>query len=350
MVFSSKKVICIFISALFLLAILGLLFKYQSNFRNLFLSSRAIIIERVTPILQNTEDKSALVNDASDTKVTLLFAGDIMLSRSVGDKMLQKNDWRWPFLKITDYFKSADLVFGNLEGPISDGGKNVGSIYSFRADPRVATGLSQAGFRVLSVANNHIGDWGRVAMEDTFKYLEQVGIGVVGGGANEKIAHQPLLKEIRGTKIAFLAYTTLGARYMEAKGNLSGIAWVDKKRLVEDLIIARELVDIVAVSLHFGEEYQKQENNFQREMAHLAIDSGADLVVGHHPHIVQGFEKYKDGYIAYSLGNFIFDQNFSEETINGLLLKVILADKKINQIERVPIKINSEYQAEIKID
>ncbi|OGZ38921.1 MAG: AmmeMemoRadiSam system protein B [Candidatus Portnoybacteria bacterium RIFCSPLOWO2_01_FULL_43_11] len=276
---------------------------------------------------------------------TLMFVGDIMLSRSVGEKMKKENNWRWPFLEIADYLKEADLVFGNLEGPISDKGKKTNGDFSFRADPKAIEGLKYAGFNILSVANNHIGDWGKEAMEDTFKILKENNIGYIGGGHNKQEARSFITQKLdNGTKIAFLAYTNLVSRYWEAKDNISGIAWLDEKQMKEDIEKAKKQSDIIAVSMHFGEEYNIYHNKVQQFFARTAIDNGADLVIGHHPHVIQEIEKYKEGYIAYSLGNFVFDQLFSQETTQGLILKVLVEDKKIKDLEPVKIKISNSFQ------
>jgi poly-gamma-glutamate synthesis protein (capsule biosynthesis protein) len=281
--------------------------------------------------------------------VTLFFVGDIMLDRGVEAKIKKygQGDWKFPFLKIADTLKKSDILFGNLEGPISDKGRNVGSIYSFRADPKAIEGLNYAGFDILSVANNHFFDYTISALEDTFLRLKEANIDYAGGGFNEEEAYAPVIKEIKGVKIAFLAYTNLGSPSWQAGKNRSGIAWLTKERLEEGVKSARKQADIVIVSFHFGDEYQNQSNAVQKYFAHLAIDSGANLVVGHHPHVVQEIEKYNKGYIAYSLGNFIFDQNFSKETMEGLLLKVLVEDKKIKEVLPLNVKINEFFQPEI---
>ena len=269
------------------------------------------------------------IKKEGNSKIIILAVGDIMLNRGV-EYMVKKEgsgDFKFPFFKIADYFKKADILFGNLESVISDKGVKVGSIYSFRAEPQAIDGLVFTGFDILSVANNHIFDYGREAMEDNFKKLKEVGIDYLGGGFNEKEARSGIIKEIKGTKITFLAYTNKGTEYWQAIGNRSGIGWLDE-RIKEDIKKAKEKSDLVIVSLHFGEEYQTKPNEEQKYFAQLAIDSGADLVIGHHPHIVQLVEKYKDGVIAYSLGNFVFDQYFSEETMKGLLLEIIIENKK----------------------
>jgi len=281
--------------------------------------------------------------------IILMFIGDVMLDRGV-KYMVEKyggDDYKFPFLKIAEYLQKADILFGNLEGPISDKGVKVGSIYSFRANPEAIEGLVFAGFDVLSAANNHIFDYGREAMEDTFLRLKRAGIDFIGGGFNENQAHSPLIKEVRGTKIAFLAYTNLGTPYWSAKEERSGICWLKEEKLKENIKEAKKSADLVVVSMHFGEEYLSSPTPEQEFFARLAIDSGADLVIGHHPHMIQPVERYKQGYIAYSLGNFVFDQSFSEETMKGLLLKVLVENGKIKELIPVEVKINQYFQSEI---
>ncbi len=300
-----------------------------------------------TPAPSQSENISSGVPQNS---ITLMFVGDIMLSRQVGSRMEKENNWQWPFLKIADSLKEADILFGNLEGPISDKGKNLGSIYSFRTDPRAVEGLNFAGFDVLSLANNHMFDWGRDALEDTFKKLKEAGISYAGGGMNENEAYASIIKEIRGLKITFLAYCSEGSTYWAATADKSGIAWFKEERLKKDIAQAKTLADLVVVSMHFGEEYQQKPNAVQKSFARLAIDSGADLVVGHHPHVLQSIEEYKQGFIAYSLGNFIFDQNFSPQTRESMILKIIVETPSTDSGQVAKIKIVMPLKAEISND
>lgn len=290
---------------------------------------------------------SQFLKNNKNQETNLMFVGDVMLSRSVGEVMLKKNDWAWPFLNIADYTSKADILFGNLEGPISDRGHDMGSPYSFRADPRVVTGLKLAGFDVMSVANNHIADWGREAMADTINILEQNNILVAGGGENINQAHYPKIIEKNNIKFAFLAYTPFANKFSEASQDSFGITDFDKEIIASDIKTAKTLADVVIVSFHFGEEYQTMANSFQVSLAHLAVDNGADLVIGHHPHVVQNLEKYKDSYIAYSLGNFVFDQTFSKDTMTGEILKVIFSGKNILSVDEVPINISMSLQANL---
>jgi poly-gamma-glutamate synthesis protein (capsule biosynthesis protein) len=222
---------------------------------------------------------------------------------------------------------------------ISNKGENVGSMYSFRADTRTLEGLIFAGFDVLSVANNHSMDYGIEALEDSVSRLERVGIQTAGLAVTK----------IKGTKIGFLGYTNLGSPLWKM-GQGFDISWVDENTISEfqeNVRITKEQSDILVVSVHFGEEYQKEPNEMQKLISKAAINAGADVVIGHHPHVVQPVEQYKNGWIAYSLGNFVFDQGFSPETMEGLLLEVTAKDKKITRVSPRIIHINSSFQPEL---
>jgi len=280
---------------------------------------------------------------------TLIFVGDIMLDRGVEWSINKygKGDFKFPFLKVAEELNKADILVGNLESVISDKGQKVGSIYSFRAEPEAMEGLTFAGFDIVSVANNHIFDYSKAAMEDSFKRLKAAGIDHIGGGFNNEEAHSPIIKEINGVKIAFLAYTNLGSKYWLSGNEQSGITSLTKEKLEEDIKEAKKQANLLIISFHFGDEYQTKSNSNQKFWAHLSIDSGADLVIGHHPHVVQEIEEYKGKYIAYSLGNFVFDQGFSKETMEGLLLKVIVENGKIKETIPVKIQINQFFQPKI---
>ncbi len=311
------------------------------------------------PKLGLGETKPGLGNDTN--AITLLFAGDIMLDRGVGFYARQHNDWKWPFLLVANTIQKADLAFGNLESVISDKGQNLGSIYSFRADSRAMEGLVFAGFDVLSVANNHSLDYGMDALRDSMNRLKEAGIIPIGAGETEAEAYGLTTLEVKGTKIGFLGYTNLGSPLWKA-GKGPGVAWVDQYT-IEDfqntIREAKQKSDILIVSVHFGEEYQTQPSEIQKLIAESATDAGADIVIGHHPHVGQltepegsseperPVEQYKNGWIAYSLGNFVFDQGFSKETMEGLLLEVTVKDKKITKVSPRVIHINSLFQPEL---
>ncbi len=281
---------------------------------------------------------------ASPKQQTMLFVGDVMLSRGVGRKIQAEGDWNYPFLKIADTLRAADLNFGNLECPVSDVGRDLHHRYSFRADPKVIEGLKYAGFRVMSLANNHMDDWDRPALLDTVRRLRAAGILPVGAGANDLEVHYPVVIPLNGVKLAFLAYVAIPPEEASAEPDVPGVAWLDADRALADIRFARPLADLVIVSLHWGVEYASRPARTQQNLARQMIEAGADLIVGGHPHVVQPLEQYRGRWIAYSLGNFIFDQR-APGTHRGNMLKVTLRDKEIAGVEAVPISIEPSLQA-----
>lgn len=283
---------------------------------------------------------------ASSSERTLLFVGDVMLSRGVGRIMKANDDWTYPFQAVAEALRAADLTFANLECPVSDVGRDLHHKYSFRADPRVIAGLKFAGFDVVSVANNHMFDWGNEALVDTVRRLRESGIVPVGAGANDLEAHYPRRVDLGGVKLAFLAYAAIAPKEAAAGPARPGIAWLAPERVLADIRFARPIADVVIVSLHWGVEYARQPSREQVRLAHQIIDAGADLIVGSHPHVVQPLEQYRDGWIAYSLGNFVFDQRPGPMR-RGLMLKVALHNKRISEVTMVPTAINETYQAKL---
>ena len=265
----------------------------------------------------------------------LIFVGDIMLDRGVKSSVYRNfdNDYARLFDHL-DILTEGDLVFGNLEGPISDVGRNVGSRFSFRMDPIVLPALVDAGFTIFSFANNHVGDWSQVAFEDTLTRLSESGIDYTGAGWNKDEARTPTVTVINDISIGMLGFTDVGPNWMEAGAERAGILLASDP-LYEDIIKdAADMVDILIVTLHWGDEYVPF-NARQERLAKSAIDAGADMIIGHHPHVIQGIEYYNGKLIAYSLGNFIFDQYFSKETMQGLILDMIVDKHGI--IEMTPL-------------
>lgn len=279
---------------------------------------------------------------------TLIFGGDIMLDRGVEDVVSKfGGGFEFPFLKIEGTLNEADFLFGNLESVVTSKGYQIRETYPFRADPQAGSALAQVGFDVVSMANNHALDYGSVALRDSVTNLEQAGVEPVGAGLKQK-AYSPVVKQERNLKVAYLAYTNLGPKQWAATPERAGVAWLNEENLKQGVNRAEEKADLVVVSFHLGEEYSQKPTPNQQYYSRLAIDSGADLVVGHHPHVTQRVEKYKEGWIAYSLGNFVFDQNFSEETMKGLLLRVEVGNGEIKRVVPREVKINENFQSTLK--
>lgn len=276
--------------------------------------------------------------------ITMQFLGDIMLDRGVRNSV-NKNfagDYSALFEKM-DVLKEADIVFANLEGTASDKGKSIGNLYSFRMDPSVVPALKGAGISILSVANNHVGDWGLPAYIDTLARLKENEILYTGGGTLFE-AEQPTIIEKYGMKIGFLGFSDVGPNYMKAEEDKVGILLASNPKFEQIIKNASTQVDYLVVSFHFGDEYKKIHNKRQEELAHRAIDSGAKIIIGHHPHVIEDTEVYKNGFIAYSLGNFIFDQKFSTDTMQGMMLELKLGKAGNMSVKKNTVKLNNVFQ------
>jgi len=331
----------------FLLIILSVVFI----FFGFFFKPEKLIFQSKKNLSSLLESKNNFLNSKNlkENKIIIYAVGDIMLDRGV-EYMVHKygqGDYRFPFLRIIEQLKEADILFANLESQISDKGRKIGSINSFRAEPEAIEGLKFAGFDVLSVANNHSLDYGWEALSDSLKRIKSAGIKSLGAGSNEDEAFSLKIIEKNDTKIGFLTYCLIGSEKWRATKQTPGIAFITKNDISEikkNIQEAKKKVDILIISSHLGIEYQKEPSDFQKYLYRSFIEAGADLVLGHHPHVIQSSVRYPPGWIVYSLGNFIFDQGFSEETKKGTLLKIIIKNKKIEKIEEKIIKMNDYFQ------
>lgn len=281
---------------------------------------------------------------------TMVASGDVMLGRRVAEAMAC-NGACYPFAEVASLLQSADLTFGNLESPLSRQGTPLpGKGIWLRGDPSGALALSEAGYDVVSVANNHILDYDDPAFLDTLTFLDEQGIATVGGGANLAMAARPVFRKVKGQQIAFLAATEMAdifwdwdyPRTFEAKPDRPGVYKLDPDQLVADVSSLREKADLIVVSLHWGTEYSDYATADQREIAHRLVDAGANLVIGHHPHCLQGVELYQGSVIAYSLGNFVYDRQRRSKCQEGLLLKAFFQGRALKRIHLYPVVIDSE--------
>jgi len=268
--------------------------------------------------------------------ITIMAVGDIMLGRSVNTKLQKQADFTFPFQKINSFFKNTDVVLANLESPFGENCPVTDTGMVFCADKNSVQGLKLLGVTHANLANNHINNQAKNGIELTNNILLQNKISSVGLSTGSGI----IVSQIKNTKIAFLGLNDVPP-YPKEINNLS------KELLLKQLELATKSADIVIVSFHWGNEYQ-QKSKRQQELARLAVDNGADLIIGHHPHWAQEIEKYKDVPIFYSLGNFVFDQMWSKETRQGLVVKVVFENDKVSTYSALPIFINKDYQPETK--
>jgi len=298
--------------------------------------------------------KENIAYEENPNSVSLVFVGDVMLDRGVRNSVNKNFNGDYSALfKNLDILKKADISFVNLEGPASDQGQDKHNLYSFRMDPSVVPALYGAGVSIVSLANNHIGDWGRNAFTDTMANLKENEILFTGAGLNSTEAEQPTIIEKYGMKIGYLSFSDVGPNWMAADDKNPGILLADNPRFDEIIQNASKQVDDLIVTFHFGVEYQTKHNDRQQLLAHKAIDDGAKIVIGSHPHVVEDTEVYSPksctqsscmGFIAYSLGNLIFDQYFSTNTMQGMLLEIQLNKDGTMIVNKDTVKLNKVFQ------
>ena len=216
-------------------------------------------------------------------------------------------------------FRCADITMVNLETPVTLRGSPIQKPFNFRVRPEFAAALSFAGIAVVNIANNHIFDFGPEGLFDTISYLDSLKIHHVGAGRNLGEAHAGVVCPLRGIRIGFLGYYGGG----EAPGATATSPGVARRRLPEirrdiEGLRTRDSVDFVVVNLHWGTELADHPDDEQQEFAHDVIDAGADAVIGHHPHVLQGIERYHGGVIVYSLGNLLFGGNSRSSYDTGM--------------------------------
>lgn len=275
--------------------------------------------------------------------ITLTFVGDIMMDRGVRRSIEKKfgNDYSALFA-TTGYLADADIAFANLEGTATtEISPRTGSRFSFRMNPDSLIALKHAGIDIVSFANNHVGDYSTKGFLGTLENLKTTNILYTGAGENYTDATTPTIITVRGTTIGFLGATDVGPAWLAATDAKPGILLASDPKLPEIVAAAKQQVDVLIMSFHFGNEYSPA-NARQEKLAKATIDAGADIVVGHHPHVMEKVEEYNGKPIFYSLGNFIFDQYFSPHTMRGMVAtvsidpetKVITHTEQISSLSR----------------
>jgi poly-gamma-glutamate synthesis protein (capsule biosynthesis protein) len=270
----------------------------------------------------------------ASSSTTFLAVGDIMLSRNVAAFIRDKTgpthgeaSTDAPFLKMANFFKSTDFNFANLESPFDpkEAGIIGGHSMIFSAPLTTINGLIDYNFKVLNLANNHAFDQGLAGLDYTREVLTQNNIQHEGTGDNLDEAWTPAVINAKGIKIGFLGASYASINDSGKTQNNYVARTDDLNRLKSSILNLKSKSDFIVVTMHAGTEYTRTPNAAQVIFAHAAIDAGADMVIGSHPHWVQTVEKYQGKYIFYSLGNFIFDQMWSQETKEGLTLKITLS-------------------------
>lgn len=270
-------------------------------------------------------------------EITVNAVGDVMLAGRWAAG-IRKNGYDSPFQRVAAELKSGDITIANLESPIARGGSEyTGKKFRFRAEPELAAALKQSGINLVTLANNHSMDFGGEALVETMNTLNSAGIAWIGAGTDLDEARKMALYTIKGKKIAFLGYSlTQPVEFFAGRGR-PGTTPGFKNIFVEDISRARQQADYVIVSFHWGTEGTHVIQPYQRTVAHQAIDAGADVIIGHHPHVLRGIERYKTGIIFYSLGNFVFASK-GKSADAGVIVRLRFSEGK-REAELLPLDI-----------
>ncbi|HYT03454.1 MAG TPA: CapA family protein [Gemmatimonadales bacterium] len=275
----------------------------------------------------------------------LYAVGDINLGRRLAKERLLKGDTLYPFRALLDTLRGADITFGNLESPIAPDSQSIpDSGMVFTAPPAAAAALARAGFDIVSTANNHAWDGGRPAVVETMRQLTRAGVLFVGSAFGRDMAEQPVIVRRRGWRVAFFAVTRAWnpapyAFYQHAGANW--VAWGDPSWIYPAIreLKASGRADLIVVSVHGGKEFADSPPQYHRDLLYGLVDAGADLVLAHHPHVLQPVAWYKDRPIVQSLGNFVFLQADPWTQLSAIL-RVAVAPDRTMRLSAIPVRVS----------
>lgn len=276
----------------------------------------------------------------STEKLKVVAVGDIMLDGTARPVFAQ-HGYDHAFANVKHLFSGAQIVLGNLEGPLTTRGTAEPKTYAFRSPPdKVSRALKSAGFTVVSLANNHTLDYGVDGLTDTLAALDAVGIAHKGAGRNLAEARRAVFQNAAGRRVALLAYSLTLPEEFFAGPNRPGTAFGHEAHVRADITAARRQSDVVLVSFHWGQEGKTVLRDYQVQLGRAAIDAGAAAVLGHHPHILQAVERYKHGVILYSLGNFTFG-SYSKDAKVSAVAELIFDQDRVQTLRLHPINVDN---------
>lgn len=296
-----------------------------------------------------------LAQPAAAPSATILFAGDVTLGyhyEEYVDELVKKGTPKdealaWGFARVRDVTTKADLFVVNLECPFTAKGEKIAKNFNFRARPDLVAALAAGGVDVVSLANNHLMDYGPEGLFDTLSTLDQHRIVHFGAARNLAAARTPAVVDVKGIKVAFLGYFFLGDRNIEPKeviatADTPGVAgdFSDQAALTAmvkaDVRAAKKKADHVIPFFHWGREGRADPEPYQTALAKAAIDSGASAVIGSHPHVLQPIDRSKGAPIVYSLGNFVFGGNWDPKDKRTALVELTVTKAAVQAVRVLP--------------
>ena len=299
-----------------------------------------IIVALMMSLMALDRIKAVSANKDPNSRLTVTLVGDMMFGRHIEDVIIKNFGYEYLFQYVRPYFQYSDYVTGNFENPIvyQAGYPKADKFIHLSTSPEAAKALKEVGFSTVSLANNHMKDYGKQGLLDTLKAFREAKLETVGAGSNLKEAAEVVYQTVNGIKIATLGFSDVMPVDFRAMHNRSGIAPADPDVWFPQVAKAKKNADLVIVHMHWGLEYDSRYHPRQRDLGRALIDAGADIVVGHHPHVLEPVEVYKNGVIFYSLGNFIFDQGWTRTRESVLVQYKVLKNDKA-RLEIYPLMI-----------
>lgn len=316
--------------------------------------TRALTVDGIDPFRGEGYPLTTKITEQPGPVLVTTIVGDIMLGRRVAESLDRQRDPSAAFKPFAKRLAAADITVGNLESTLSRNGSPTQGGDSFAADRDKLAGLKLAGIDVLSLANNHLGDYGDRAINETVDLLVREQFAITGGGKNLAQARKPAIVEREGVRFGFIATDSIGETPAAREGR-PGTNRINApprtgplnrkalNRVSADIRKLAESADIVVVIPHWGTQYTHTPERSQRTLARAFASAGADLVVGGHPHWVQGWERMGESTVIHSLGNFIFDMDFMRKTNEGVFVEVVTYGDRVVAIEPVPYVIDSDF-------
>lgn len=288
---------------------------------------------------ENKNFRMSFLSQKTLPLVSIAAVGDIMVGNHTS-YYIQKYGADYPFDSTRQLLSQTDIAFGNLEAPFTRTGTKFEKTFNFKVPPEYVSGVIGSGIDVVTLANNHILDYGIEGLKSTLSVLDSLGMAHCGAGLNLDQANEPAIVERNGLRVAFLGYSLTFPEEFWATKSRGGTSYPTETNMRASIQHCDSIADFTVVTFHWGAEGKNFPKDYQKEYAHLAIDLGADLVLGHHPHVLQGLEIYKNRLIAYSLGNFTFS-SYSRRATESMILKVYLVDEGLFFAKIIPVSVDN---------